>query len=395
MKSLLISKIYFPPQVGGISQYMVSVAKALGPEEICCLTGLRAKSYGTNNDNAVERELQARVYRRPYAFSPATVIQGPALAATLMEIMVRERPQVVQLASVFEGYLGLHLNRWLKLPYVVYAHGNEILQIAEQKWEKPRLCLQRASRVLANSYFTAELVSRWGAAPERNIVLHPGCDTERFRPRETGSELRQRVLGHHCGKKVILTIGNLVERKGHDMVIKALPKVLRVVPDAIYLIVGDGACRPKLEDLASEMGVRDHVVLAGYLSDHHLPEIYALGDVFVMPSRARIENCDVEGFGLVFLEASACGKPVIAGRSGGIPDAVDHGVTGYLVDPGDPDEIAEYLIRILQDPTLAGRLGESGRKRVLREFTWDHFASKLRQILSSVVDEQSSRTANL
>jgi len=226
-------------------------------------------------------------------------------------------------------------------------------------------------------------------------VLHPGCDTERFRPRETGSELRQRVLGHHCGKKVILTIGNLVERKGHDMVIKALPKVLRVVPDAIYLIVGDGACRPKLEDLASEMGVRDHVVLAGYLSDHHLPEIYALGDVFVMPSRARIENCDVEGFGLVFLEASACGKPVIAGRSGGIPDAVDHGVTGYLVDPGDPDEIAEYLIRILQDPTLAGRLGESGRKRVLREFTWDHFASKLRQILSSVVDEQSSRTANL
>jgi len=157
MKSLLISKIYFPPQVGGISQYMVSVAKALGPEEICCLTGLRAKSYGTNNDNAVERELQARVYRRPYAFSPATVIQGPALAATLMEIMVRERPQVVQLASVFEGYLGLHLNRWLKLPYVVYAHGNEILQLPNRSG-KSRGCVCNA---LAASWPTVTLPPNW------------------------------------------------------------------------------------------------------------------------------------------------------------------------------------------------------------------------------------------
>jgi len=387
MKSLLISGMYFPPQVGGISQYMASVAKFLGSHEVCCLTGVRAEKESGGGKNNLEQKLQPRVYRRPRAFSRAMAIQGAALATTLAEIMVRERPQVVQLGSVAEGYMGLHLKRWLGLPYVVYAHGNEILASDGENWQKPKLSLLRANRILCNSRFTAELVSQLGVAPEKNVVLHPGCDTERFRPRETTDQIRQQLLGEHWKRKVILTVGNLVERKGHDTVIQALPTVLKQVPDAVYLIVGHGARRAELEVLASELGVRGQVILAGLCSDQQLPEVYALGDVFVMASRARLESCDVEGFGLVFLEAGATGKPVIAGRSGGIPDAVVHGETGYLVDPSDPGEVAKYLIQVLQDRSLAANLGRNGRERVLREFTWERFAHRLSNVLSSVVDE--------
>jgi len=385
MKSLLISSEYFPPQVGGISRLMGGITAALGPERVCCLTSQRVNDIADREDE----DLGVKVYRRPAVFNGKTkFLRGAAWVATITEIMVSDRPKVVQLATAGEGPLGLWLRRWLGLPFVVYAHGNEVLNAILESGQKLRLGLQRADRVVAVSRFTASLVQKAGVSPDRIEVVHPGCDSERFRPLFPRMDLRQKLLGERHKDKVVLSVGNLVARKGHDMVLRALPRLRETVPDVTYLIIGEGSYRPQLENLAIALGVRNHVVFAGRLAKG-LPDIYALADVFVMPSREQLQECDIEGFGLVFLEASACAKPVVGGRSGGIPDAVADGLTGMLVDPHDSEEIANALVRLLTDEEFATRLGQQGRSWVLERFTWDGVGDKVQGILESVWRERS------
>jgi phosphatidylinositol alpha-1,6-mannosyltransferase len=295
------------------------------------------------------------------------------------------------LATAAEGHLGLWLQQCVGLPFVVYAHGNEVLASIKSGWLKPRLALQRADRVLANSHYTAGLVRQVGVAPDRVEIVNPGCDIENFRPRSPNIGLRKKLLGERGASRVLLTVGNLVARKGHDMVIRALPLLRRRFPELTYLIVGEGPERERLSDLAVTGGVREHVVFAGHVPVELLPEIYALSDVFVMPSRAQLDRCDVEGFGLVYLEANACAKPVVAGRSGGISDAVVDGVTGFLVNPEAPEDIAGALARILDDDELGRRLGEQGRSRVVREFGWPRVAMRIQSIVTAVVATRSRR----
>lgn len=379
MKSLLISSMYFPPQVGGISHFMAAIGATLGPERVCCLTGVPA--HGSTVGDA----FGPRIYRRPAAFAKLDYIQAVGWSTAIAQVMLQERPRAVQLATVSEGYLGLWLRRWLKLPFVIYAHGNEILGMMQDSWHKPRLALQQADRVLAVSQFTANLVRQVGVAPDRIEIVHPGCDVERLRPLHPRLDLQQKLLGPRCGNKVILTVGNLVARKGHDMVIRALPRVLQDVPEVTYLIVGDGPYRTQLETLAATVGIRDHVIFAGRVSEDALPDIYALSDVFVMPSRDQREVSDVEGFGLVFLEANACGKPVIGGRSGGIPDAIVDGVTGLLVNPDEPEDIAHALVQLLTNRDLTLRLGQQGRLRVARDFNWARVGDRVQRILDCIL----------
>lgn len=383
MKSLLISSAYFPPQTGGISNFMGSVCTSLGRAEVCCLTSVPVKNEHRVNGSG------PKVYRRPAAFAKKWVVQAPALGMTFLEILTRERPNVVQIATTYEGYIGLWLRKRLGLPYVVYAHGNEILEAAQSKWEKPRQSLRQASRVLAVSRYTATLVENLGVASERITILHPGCDVQAFQPREPRSELRERLLGTGQRGPVVLSVGNLVARKGQDMVIRALPGMRERAGDVRYLIVGDGPYRGELERLATVLGVREHVTFAGRVPNSELPDIYTLCDVFALPSRERLGSCDVEGFGIVLLEAGACGKPTIAGRSGGIADAVVDGETGFLVEPRDPACIADAIGRLIAHPQLASRFGEQGRARVVRDFSWDAVATRLRGILQQVARENS------
>jgi len=306
------------------------------------------------------------------------------LACSLSEIAVRDRPRVVQLSTCDEGYLALQLQRWFRLPFVIYAHGNEILAAIDSDWDKPRLALKKAACVLANSSFTAGLLQMAGVAAEAIAIIPLGCDISKFRPRRPNLQLRQKVLGDRARGPVILTVGNLVERKGHDMVIRSLPVVCQRVPDVTYLIVGTGPFKERLSELATELGLRDRIIFAGKVSDDELPDVYAMCDVFAMPSRARLASHDVEGFGLVFLEAGACAKPVVAGRSGGIEDAVVDGVTGLIVDPSDARDIGQALIRLLTDSELRGRLGQQSRDRVEKEHTWSMLGARVQSILERV-----------
>src|SRR5207245_756550 len=157
-----------------------------------------------------------------------------------------------------------------------------------------------------------------GTPPANIEIVHPGCDVDLFRPREVPVDIRQKLLGSRWRDQIILSVGNLVRRKGHDTVLRALPPLIKRIPNVTYLIAGDGPYRYELETLAMDLGVRERVLFLGRPTDEELPSIYSLCDVFAMPSREQTELCDVEGFGIVFLEASACRKPVIGGRSGGI-----------------------------------------------------------------------------
>lgn len=379
VKSLLISSTYYPPDVGGISHFMSSMVASLGPERICCLTGVRAVRGRESNS------LGARVYRRPLAFANLKYLQAAGWGAAIAEIIVRERPKAVQLATLYDGYLGLWMQKYLRMPYVVYAHGNEILDAMQGEWEGHRYAIRNADCVFANSHYTGDLLRAAGVRSDRIEVVHPGCDVDRFRPKVISADERRALLGPHAASKVILTVGRLVARKGHDLVIRALPRVLKDHPDTCYLIVGSGPAKPAIAGLVEELRLGNKVIFLENAKDSELLNLYNVCDVFVMPSRANLDACDVEGFGIVFLEANACGKPVIAGRSGGIGDAVLDGLTGLLVDPGSSDALAEALSQMLGDPSYATQLGRQGRERAMQEFTWSLIATRVDEIMKRIV----------
>jgi phosphatidylinositol alpha-1,6-mannosyltransferase len=183
-------------------------------------------------------------------------------------------------------------------------------------------------------------------------------------------------------RDVLLTVSRLAPRKGHDVVIRALPTIVDAHPDTVYLIAGDGGQRASLEALAKRVGVAEHVVFLGYVPDADLPDLYATADLFVMPNRK--EGSSVEGFGIVFLEANATGTPVIGGNSGGVPDAVADGVSGRLVDPASVEDVAGRVVELLSDRETLERLGRGGYERVLAEFTWEHASQELEEVLESV-----------
>ncbi|MGZ4664154.1 MAG: glycosyltransferase family 4 protein, partial [Frankiaceae bacterium] len=218
-----------------------------------------------------------------------------------------------------------------------------------------------------------------------------GVDTSIFHPGAGGAEIRRR---HRLeSRPVIVCVSRLVERKGQDMLIRALPDIRRAVPGAALLIVGGGPYREKLKRLARDAGVEADVILTGSVPWTELPAHYDAGNVFAMPCRTRRAGLEVEGLGIVYLEASATGLPVVGGNSGGAPDAVLEGETGYVVDGRSQNEITRRVVELLQDSSLARRMGRQGRHWAEREWRWDILAGKLRSLLGKRVPHDTSGVA--
>lgn len=217
-------------------------------------------------------------------------------------------------------------------------------------------------------------------AARRMVRLVPGVDADAFRARPGESAVRRRYgLG---GAPVILCAARLVPRKGQDMLVRALPEVRRAVPGATLLLVGDGPGASSLRRAAMEAGLADAVVLAGGHPHAAMPGFFAAADVFAMPCRTRRRGLEVEGLGIVFLEAAAAGLPVLAGDSGGAADTVRDGVTGHLVDGRDVPAIAARLVGLLRDRDTAAAMGEKGRERVRAEWGWDATYERLAGLLA-------------
>jgi len=221
-------------------------------------------------------------------------------------------------------------------------------------------------------------------AASRMVRLAPGVDTTAFRPGAGGAAIRQR-LGL-AGRPIVICVSRMVPRKGQDTLLRAWPQVRAAAPRAaggpVLLLVGDGPYRAELGRLAGSLGVADSVVFTGPVSWEDLPAYYDAGDVFAMPCRTRRHGLDVEGLGIVYLEASAAGLPVIGGDSGGAPDAILHGESGYVVPGGDVSAVAGRLTGLLADPAAAAAMGEKGMAWVEREWRWQLVAGRLQRILA-------------
>jgi phosphatidylinositol alpha-1,6-mannosyltransferase len=238
-------------------------------------------------------------------------------------------------------------------------------------------------------YTRSRLAGAIGRHQERLQRLVPAVDVERFRPTMAGEGVR-RTLGW-TGRPVIVCVSRLMPRKGQDVLVRALPAIRRQVPDASLLLVGGGPSRSRLVRLAEAAGVASNVVVSGGARYEDLPRYYGAGDVFAMPCRERLGGLDVEGLGMVFLEAAACGLPVVAGRSGGSPDAVLDGESGVLVDGRSVADVAAAVAGLLSDPPRAAAMGERGRAWVSEAWSWDRTVADLTRMLEWRSDGQPFR----
>jgi phosphatidylinositol alpha-1,6-mannosyltransferase len=266
-------------------------------------------------------------------------------------------------------------------PLVQAVHGSELLCLVSRPEPFDRAAFHWTAKGVdlftGQGTYQVDLLRQLGISRERVVTGTCGVEPDRFEPPSHASVDDIRKRDDLVGRRVLLTIGRLVERKGCDLVLRAMKEIRRAVPEAVYVIAGSGDYAAHLRQLAAELDLQaDTVRFMGPIHPDELTSYFTLGDVFVMPN--RIVDSDVEGFGLVFIEAALCGKPAIGGRSGGAVDAIVDGVTGRLVDPTSVGEVAAVAIDLLSNPALAGQMGAAGRNRALTEFDYRIVAPRLR-----------------
>ena len=285
------------------------------------------------------------------------------------------------------GWLADACWRLFGLKTLIYIHGEEISTRTryDEGGQRRRRAFAAAHGIVAVSRFTRQtLIEGFGVPAAKIELVSNGVDLARFVPRPRPAHLMARY--GLAGRPVLLTISRLYARKGIDRVIESLPAIVRQSPDIVYLIVGEGSYRPTLEDLVAHHGLGRNVVFAGAVPDYELTDHYSLGDVFIMANR-RMPDGETEGFGLVFLEANACGLPVIAGRAGGSVDAVTDQLNGLLVDGNDPAAIAEAVNRVFADDALRQRLRTGGIEVALAS-GWDRRVEQFLQFCDSLKERK-------
>ena len=379
VRCLLIAST-FPPIHGGSAVVYESLCVNMPPGSIRVLTAKRNylndriiddwEKYDARSNFPIERiELLRPRMAPPPRNSLVSIyrllfLDLPLYARALIaaaKIVKANNINVICVGELVMGsWLGLALRRLFGCKLIIYVHGEEITTATTDRLYGPnrKAYLAAADKVVAVSSFTCDALTKSMGLSAASIALIPnGVDVDKFRPGEVNEELFSR-LGIF-GKRVLLTVGRLVPRKGMDMSIAAMSHIAREVSDVHYLIVGKGEQQAELEALIQKNGLSDRVTLAGGLTDEEVVSCYRGCEVFLMPNRTMPDG-DTEGFGLVFLEANACRKPVVGGNAGGAVEAIIHGRTGLLVDGSNPIEIADAVLSLLRDHELADRMAQTG-----------------------------------
>jgi phosphatidylinositol alpha-1,6-mannosyltransferase len=369
----------FPPRDGGLCTWAFHLASSLHELEGEML--VMTRSFSPHN-RVLDRRLDFPVWRmvgydwRRYGHLYVAYY-------LLRFLLTRGQRPIVYATRWKEGLVPSLLAPLTGLKVIIGAHGNDIIRKrnAYRRW-LIRLAFRQAHFGVAVSRYTQRALLKLGIPQEKIVFIPNGVNASLFQPGQKSPSLIRRYGIQ--GQKVLLTLARLVARKGQDEVIKTLPQILRRVPQAVYLVVGRGRYERELKSLTRSLNLQDKVIFAGYVPQEEIVEHYQLADVYIMPSREIESRGDVEGFGITFLEANACGIPVIGGRSGGISDAVVDGQTGLLVDPEDGDHIAEAVIRLLTDEVYARQLGQQGRQRIIEELQWRRIAQRFLKLERSV-----------
>ncbi|MBD3379953.1 MAG: glycosyltransferase [Candidatus Omnitrophica bacterium] len=374
----------FPPLKGGISTMVYNLWTRLPSRRVIILTA----RPGEEKENTVL--FSPELVREPYPLGGDTLSRIRRtffLVCEIYRLSLKRNVRMVHAAQVMSAGIAALMLKMLKgFPYVVYVYSADMLEFGGNPFLRPLLSrvLGKADSIISCSEFAKDLVvNKYPGYRGKITVLTPGVDTSRFGPEWSAPGIRSRY-GIPVENKVVLSVSRLSLRKGHDTVIEALSLIKDELEKVTYTVIGEGEQRQNLEKLAREKGLADKIVFAGPVPEEELVYFYTDCDIFILLPRYVRETGSVEGFGAVFLEANACGKPVIAASSGGVPEAVIDGETGILVEPEDASGAAEALKRLLGDRDLARKMGMAGRERVLRDFDWSARAEKLWDMVREV-----------
>nr|WP_030500154.1 glycosyltransferase family 4 protein [Micromonospora purpureochromogenes] len=371
-RTLLITND-FPPRPGGIQSFVHNLAVRQPPGSVVVYASSwrGAEKFDADQPFEVVRErtrvllptplIARRAARLARAYDCDTVWFGAAAPLGLLAAGLRRRSGIRRAVALTHG----HEVGWAALPGA-------------------RSALRRIGRGVDVTTYLGEYTRTRLARVLDGLTelrrLAPGVDVDTYHPDVDGTKVRER-LGL-ADRPVVVCVSRLVPRKGQDMLIRALPEIRRRVPGAALLVVGGGPYRSTLEKLARQSGLEQDVVFTGSVPSADLPAHYAAGDVYAMPCRTRNRGLDVEGLGIVYLEAGAAGLPVVAGDSGGAPDAVRDGETGYVVGGRDVAQLADRVATLLADRDLARQFGAAGRAWVEREWRWETQAQRMAALLA-------------
>jgi phosphatidylinositol alpha-1,6-mannosyltransferase len=374
MASILLVTNDFGPRAGGIESFVIGLLERIPVGEVVVYTSFQPdhESY----DQKWLSDYQVRVIRD----KSKVLLPTPRV--------IRELQGLIRQNSITKVWFGAAAplgvaSRWLRnagaTRIVALTHGHEVWwsKIWPFSWAISEIGKQ-VDYLTYLGTFTKSALSPHIKDASKLIRVAPGIDTDHFSPCDSMS-LRQR---HGLGSRpTIVSVGRLVHRKGQDRLIEALPKVLESIPDAALVLVGEGPYRKHLDALVNKYDLSGNVFFIGRINFAELPNYIGMGDVFAMPSRSRLFGLEVEGLGIVYLEASSCGLPVIGGSSGGAPDAVLDGETGYVVDGNDLTAISTQIVRLLSDAKLRKEMGERGRKWAIENWRWEIWSKEFNKSL--------------
>jgi phosphatidyl-myo-inositol dimannoside synthase len=392
VKILLLTEV-FPPRKGGSGRWLWELYRRLPGIETYVVAGEFAGA------DAFDRDAELPIQRLPIYLShwgvwnPRGAYEYARVVYKIRRVMSRVRPDVIHCGKCLpEGLIAAVIRRWSGVPFTCYAHGEELTLArtsAELRWLTAKV-LREADLVIANSEHTKQLLTRdWKLSEHKIAVMHPGVDTKIFRPAARDMAVRAR-LGW-TDRRVVLTVGALQKRKGQDMLIRALPAIRQQCPDVLFAMAGEGWEQAYLEGLAREVNVLDLVQFRGIPDEAELVECYQQCDLFALPNRQV--GWDIEGFGIVLLEAQSCGKAVIAGKSGGTAEAMQADRTGALVECDTPDRLGRVVTELLQDRERAKAMGQHGRAWVVERFDWDALSRTAVELFTRTEEVASSRAS--
>ncbi|WP_029115074.1 glycosyltransferase family 4 protein [Mycobacterium sp. URHB0044] len=379
MARILLVTNDFPPRPGGIQSYLENLVGEVVKASNHTLAVYAPKWKGCEAFDARAAAQGYEVVRHPTSL----MVPEPSVAMRMRRLIARRGVDTVWFGAAAPLALLAPLARDAGASRVIAStHGHEV------GWSMLPLA-RTALRRIGNDTDVVTFISHYtrdrfaSAFGPRAALEHlpPGVDTDRFEPNSVArAEMRSRYgLGD---RPVIVCVSRLVPRKGQDMLIRALPAIRQRIAGAALVIVGGGPHRTTLHRLAHQFGVAEHVVFTDGIPSDELPAHHAMADVFAMPCRTRGAGLDVEGLGIVYLEASACGVPVVAGRSGGAPESVVDGETGLVVDGWDVGAVAAAVGDVLADPDRAARMGAAGRRWVVDNWQWRTKAQRLGELLT-------------
>ena len=377
MKNIIVVTNDFGPRAGGIETFVIGLIQRLPHGVTTVYTS--AQEDTRDYDATWLRDYGVRVVRD----RAKILLPTPRITRRVKELIKAEKIEIVAFGAAAPlALMSAALRRAGAARIVALTHGHEVWWSSVFPFS---LAMRRiGSTTDALTYlgeFTRRAISQSlsTSAIASMVKIAPGIDSEHFSPVDSGRLKESLALRD---KRVIVSVGRLVHRKGQDQLIEAMSAIIEEVPQAHLLLIGEGPYRKKLEKLVRDYGLVDRVSFIGRIQYEELPRYICIGEVFAMPSRSRFRGLEVEGLGIVYLEASACGLPVIAGSSGGAPDAVVEGVTGVVVNGLDSAAIAVAAIEMLKNPEKSAAMGRSGREWIVKNWSWPFWADEFQSLLN-------------